>query len=458
MSDKKQRFFDSDAELALLGALLIDSDILDDLDIVREDFYITRHGLIFEAMRDTAAAVGRVDFMTLAETLTADGNLDRVGGRAFLASLPTSTPSALNAHSYAGIVKRLSWLRRMVGLATRIVQDAHSGKRPDLLFAEIQDELAKMTPRQNSGSLVMGPDTIALTEEIIEQAMEDARTGEIDRWRWPRAWRSWNKHIRPMRPGQLAIIAAPDGVGKSTVLSNIAENYAMRGNQVVLVHLEDDHAYKLNRRLARWSGVELARIEDGDLTTDEFGRIDTANRSIAKWAGNLHYLHAPGWTMAQITKELQRLHDSGFCDVVILDYLDKVQASARQIKQFGAAVYERQGADVEHLKSWLESNGVPGITATQGNKAMQGSGIRTRRDIDGSGKKSQKAQLVIILTRQQLEQKMTLDNGVQLEIGDYSPFLTVRVDKQNRGGTPTLTQYFDGPRFRVVDLDMKKID
>jgi hypothetical protein len=149
--------------------------------------------------------------------------------------------------------------------------------------------------------------------------------------------------------------------------------------------------------------------------------------------------------MAQITKELQRLHDSGFCEVVILDYLDKVQASARQIKQFGAAVYERQGADVEHLKSWLESNGVPGITATQGNKAMQGSGIRTRRDIDGSGKKSQKAQLVIILTRQQLEQKMTLDNGVQLEIGDYSPFLTVRVDKQNRGGTPTLTQYFDGP-------------
>jgi len=281
--------------------------------------------------------------------------------------------------------------------------------------------------------------------------MEQAAAGAALVFDWP--WESWRRRIRPLEAGMLGLIAAPDGIGKSLYLEEIAEHWARRGIQTVLVHLEDNHAYKLNRRLARWSGVPLADIEDGRLTPAQLEAIRQAQRNIEPWAANLHYYHAPGETAREIVRELETRVREGVCQAVVIDYLDKIAPSRAQVKLFGENSWERQANDVEGLKTFGERNGLPIMAATQGNKQMQGAGTKTRAAIQGSGQKSQKAQLVIILTRDLLEKPITDASGnVTHEAGEYSPVVAVRIDKQNRGKTGEMKQVLNGAAFRIADI------
>jgi thiamine pyrophosphate-dependent acetolactate synthase large subunit-like protein len=109
---------------------------------------------------------------------------------------------------------------------------------------------------------------------------------------------------------------------------------------------------------------------------------------------------------------------------------------------------------MDDLKTFAERNRLPVFTATQGNKSMQNEGTQTRRAIQGSGQKSQKAQLVIILTRELVGENGKYDErGVQIAApGEYSPTVTVRVDKQNRGKTGSFKQFLVGQYFTVRDI------
>lgn len=109
---------------------------------------------------------------------------------------------------------------------------------------------------------------------------------------------------------------------------------------------------------------------------------------------------------------------------------------------------------MELLKSFAERNHVPVFTATQGNKAMQGGGTQTRQNIQGSGQKSQKSQLVLILTRDIVGEGGLRDRDGQIiaEAGEYSPVIDVRIDKQNRGKTGNFKQYIAGSIFKIRDL------
>ena len=453
------RLKDIKTEKALLGSVIMDDGIIDAMpDLQPEDFYLARHAEIFRAALDMHNVMDEVDYLTITNELETRGKRDEVGGPAYLSELLTSMPIMSTAYgiTYAKAIKRLSWLRRMFQFGVGIVNEAASDKDPEQLFAWAQAQLMQMTPARDDGSLLPGYESIEEYNRMIDEIMEAAKSGEIDRWKWPQQWKTWERFVRPMRPGQMAIITAADGVGKSAYLANIAENWAMRGNQVVLVHYEDDHEYKLHRRMARWSGIPLERLEDGTLSLEDLRKKDEANTRIMAWTDNLHYLHTPGWTMAQTLKELQRLRNDGLCDIAVIDYLDKARPDRRQMKLFGHNVWERQADDAEQLKAWGERNNTPILTATQGNKGMQRPGLKTRADIQGSGQKSQKSQLVIILSRDILESPQMMDDGTMLSEGDYSPIVNVRIDKQNRGKKLTFQQFFDGPRYRIIDAETKK--
>jgi len=260
-----------------------------------------------------------------------------------------------------------------------------------------------------------------------------------------------------LRPGMLGLIAASDGMGKSTFLECIAEHWAKGGLHVVYVHLEDALDYKLDRRLARWARVPLQAIEDGTQTAEQQAAMDAAQGRIDRQLPTLHYFDAAGMSMAEVTMELKARVAEGVCQAVALDYLDKVQPSRAQAKLYGDQIWERQGNDVEMLKTFAEKNRLPVITASQGNKAMQGGGTKTRREIQGSGAKTQKAQMVAILTREIVGDKgLTDERGTVLaEPGEYSPFIDVRIDKQNRGRTGvTLRQFLIGQFFDIRDITL----
>lgn len=420
------------------------------------DFSDPRRRVVFQAMVNVLRGTEPLDDSAiLAECgqVARDMRLDvRIDG-GYLAGLEGDP---LRGRAYAATVKRLAWLRSGGEFAYWYIQRLQERPDPEQFFAEAQERLQTLQPPAKTQRFVYGWDTVGSHRADIAQRVADAKDGKANPFLWP--WGSWNAMIRPLRPGMLGLVAASDGVGKSTYLELIAEHWAKGGLHTVYVHLEDSLDYKLDRRLARWARVPLQVIEDGTQTEAQQASMDRAQANIDRNLPTLHYFDAAGMSMAEVTQELRARVQEGVCQAVVLDYLDKVQPSRAQAKLYGDQIWERQGNDVEMLKTFAEKCRLPVMTASQGNKAMQGSGTKTRKDIQGSGAKTQKAQMVAILTRDIVGDKGLQDERgeVLADPGEYSPFIDVRVDKQNRGKTGiTIRQFLIGQYFDIRDVAIR---
>lgn len=442
------------AEITVLSAMRRDINTGIELaeTLTPGDFYDPRRGLVFESIRNLLRGVEAIDtdaIVTEAHHLAKDSKQKIVITSDFVDGL-NADYQRIDPH--ANTVKRLSWLRGASGFADWLLASLQARTDPAQLFTQAQEKWQTLQPIISGSGFVYGWDTVTMHGDILKQRAKDAEAGTSTRFDWP--WQSWNNMIRPLRPGMVGTFAAPDGMGKSTFLEMVAEYWAMVGHNVVLVHLEDALDYKLDRRLARHAAVTIDSIEDGTLDPAQAQAITNANRRISEWGGRLHYYHAPGKSMVEIVRELESRVAEGVCDAVVFDYLDKVQPTRAQAGIFGGNTWERQAHDMEQLKTFAERNGLPVFTATQGNKEMQGEGRQTRKAIQGSGQKSQKSQLVIILTRDIVgDEGLTDSQGRRVaEPGEYSPIAKIRIDKQNRGKTGQFEQVFVGKNFNVRDI------
>ena len=183
---------------------------------------------------------------------------------------------------------------------------------------------------------------------------------------WP--WFSWNNLIDPLEDGMLGLITAPDGQGKTIYGESIAEYWAEHKNRVVFVHYELNRKLMMLRRIARHTSISTHNIKAGMLTPFDKDKITDMEPRLKSWDGCITYLHTPGWSMERTTAELTRLQSEGLCDVVVLDYLEKVAASRRQLQMFGSNMYQREADNVEQLKNFCETSGSPVVMIAQMSK------------------------------------------------------------------------------------------
>jgi replicative DNA helicase len=447
------------AEIQAIGAMLQNSQaaraLIDALD--PQDFYDERRQILFEALANLYRGIEPIT----PEALVAESRHVRKERQSdeeiTAAHIESFAGDPEQAEGNAVAIKRLAWLRQAGDYAWWLVESLQSNPDPNALFVEAQEKWQHLQPSQATSRFVYGWDTVNLQQDAIRQRINEYNAGRGNPLNWP--WQSWNQAIRPLRPGMVGTLSMADGQGKSTYLEMIAEHWAMLGQHVVVVHLEDSLDYKLDRRDARYAKVPLANIEDGNLSPAQTHQIAGAHKGVQEWAGNLHYYDAAGESMPTIVRELESRVAEGVCQAVVFDYLDKVQATRGQSQLYGNNTWERQANDMELLKTFAEKSKVPVFTATQGNKAMQNGGIQTRQNIQGSGQKSQKSQLVIIGTRDIVGEMGLADStGATIaEEGEYSPIIKLRVDKQNRGKTGvTLNQFLMGEFFLIRDIEIKK--
>lgn len=257
---------------------------------------------------------------------------------------------------------------------------------------------------------------------------------------WP--WASWNRLIEPLAPGMLASVTAPDGQGKTIIVECLAEHWASRSHKVVFVHYELNRALMLDRRMARHTSLTYKVLRSGMLTPEQRQKIAEVRPRLLSWEGGITYLHTPGWTMEQTTAELRKLHADGLCDVAVIDYLEKVAPSPRQLATYGANVWQREANNVEQLKVFAESAEIPVVMVAQMNKAGKGAAYvqMDRSDMTGSADKSNKANLVVLLKRDREED------------GNYSKTVHVQVDKNTMGATGAFDQYMQPEFFRLADI------
>lgn len=452
-------FIHPTAELTVLGAMA-QGDTEAALQYANtlqwQDFAVPIHQLAFQAMVNL---LRRGENIYPGDVVAESMNVRRAYGiqakvqESFLRSLPHEP---LRAKAYAGTVSRLSYLRRAESVFRWGHQKLGERPDPDELYQEVQEKMMLLAPPVKDNRFVYGTDTVTAHDADMEKRAAEYRAGVRNPFNWP--WASWNGIIRPLRIGMVGMCGAGTGIGKSMVLHTVGEHWGMAGKHVVIVHLEDDAQYVWDRRLARWAEVELAHIEDGNLTPDEEQRIAKAQAEIAAYLPTVHYLHAAGWTASEVDSEITRRREEGVCDAVVIDYMNKFAASNTQIRQFGGNVYSRQGNDLEIVKTMAERLKIIVFTASQGNKTFGKVGHAARKeDISGTYELSQKPQMVVTMTREEVDEGGLWYQGKLIaKPGERSPILHVRIDKQNRGVEgATIQQLVVGKYLKIVDAEFE---
>lgn len=330
-------------------------------------------------------------------------------------------------------------LMQFEALAKELMRRVMAEEEPEALRSWLAETLNRLGSGEPD-AIMTWPGSFDLVDQMVSDYEQQATIPEQLRkvLSWP--WQSWRNLIDPLEDGMLAVITAPDGAGKTIYAESIAEYWAAHKNRVAFVHYELNRRLMMLRRTARHTGILARMIKDGHLTSEQKQRIADLRPRLLAWDGYISYVHTPGWSMERTTAELHRLYVDGNLDVVVLDYVEKAAASRRQLQMFGSNLFQREADNVEQLKVFSESTGVPVLMVAQ----MSKEGKRTsfdntdRTGIRGAGEKSDRANLVVMLKRERCED-------------GYSNEVEVLVDKNTMGRTGCARQIMEPEFFRVGD-------
>lgn len=324
-------------------------------------------------------------------------------------------------------------------LAKEIMRICLTDEDPEELHKWILSKLSHIGAGDES-AVMSWEQSFDLVDTMLEEYERIANTPESERrlLTWP--WQSWNNLIDPLEDGMLGVVTAPDGQGKTIYAESISEHWAKHKNKIVFVHYELNRKLMMLRRTSRHASIFVRDLKSGRLTAGQKAMVAQLRPRLMAWDGYITYLHTPGWTMEKTCSELRRLSADGECDAVVLDYLEKASASNRQLKLYGTNTFQREADNVEQLKTFSETTGIPVLMIAQMSKEGKSEKFSKvdRSGMRGAGEKSDKANLVVLLKRERI-------------MDGYSEEVKVLVDKNTMGSTGTFTQIMQPEYFRVAD-------
>lgn len=325
-------------------------------------------------------------------------------------------------------------------LGKELLRRCMAEEEPEDLRRWLTDTLARLGGGEPTAILTW-EQSFDLVDQMLAKYAQIAATPEAERkvLSWP--WSSWNELIDPLEAGMLATLSAPDGQGKTIYAEQIAEHWAKNKNRIVYVHYELNRELMMLRRTARHTFITARELKSGHLTRAQLDTVAEVRPRLLAWDGYITYIHSPGWTAERTIAELDRLVSEHECDGVILDYLEKVSASKRQIQMYGNNLYQREADNVEQFKNFAERTGIPLLMVAQMSKAGKQAEAdkMDRNDMRGAGEKSEKSNLVVLIRRKRTPE-------------GYSDEVDVMVDKNTMGRTGAMRQLMRPEYFSVGDL------
>ena len=336
-------------------------------------------------------------------------------------------------------------LQQYNALALEIHKRIYAEEDPMVLNAWLAAQVAKLGGAVQDNAVMTWEESFDYYDSLIEKRtkLNSIPTNERKLMNWP--WASWNALIDPLESGILTAITAGDGQGKTIVAECLSEYWAKQGHRAVFVHFELNRDIMLDRRASRQTGIDRRVLKESDFHKGELAKIEETKQRLLRWPGGITYVHAPGWAMDKTLGTLRALMANGLCDIVMVDYLEKVGVSEAQRKMYGNNLYQRESDNVEQLKTFGELAKVPVIMLAQLNKSGKSTGFDNmdRTDMRGAGEKSEKANVVIMLHREK-------------ENGGYSRTVNVKIDKNTLGATGSFTQIMIPERFDIADAEFTR--
>lgn len=446
-----------EAECAVLGSILIDPELMTTLELSDGDFFAERNQVIFQAMRSLWDGGFPIDFTMLTDELGRDGKLGEIVMPSDLSALLDSTPTALYGSHYAGIVKRASVARQYIAMAQKLAEFAYHEEDADTIYSWIMEQVAAINSgRTDDKALMLWPETFPLFQRMLDEAQQRQKEGDCG-YTWP--WASWNQLLGEAQPGMGVHMAGATGTGKTTFAECIAEHWAQLGKKVVLVHLELNRKIMLARRMTRHTAIDVRLLLSGNLEQPHRQIVAQADQFMQSWVGNIHYLHAPGWSAERIVKELTKLHEQEQCEAFLIDYMQKLSASPAQVRQFRDNLYARQADDVERFKNLAEERELRMGTLGQLTKDAQDISFEnlTLSKLRGTQEVADKVNVVALFHRQTLNDGKVDDRGEYIvRPGGLDLTVRTKIDKNTLGEQGTIEQDITPALFGVFDKEPKQ--
>lgn len=429
---------DLDAETSVLGSMMLSKDAIADVveHLRGEDFYKPAHETIYDVILDLYASGEPADAVTVSNALSKSGDLARIGGAAYLHTLIQSVPTSANAIFYAEIVRELALLRRLVTAGTRIVQMGYDAQGDtDDLINLAQSEIYQVTERRTTEDYVRLSEALQPTiEEIERSGSHDGDTAGV-----PTGFYEFDELTNGLHPGQMIVIAARPGVGKSTLALDFARSAAIHHEQTtVIFSLEMGRIELTTRLLSAESGIPLQKLRQGKLD-DERDWTTLANTMGKINDAPLFIDDSPNMALTEIRAKCRRLKQQHDLKMVVIDYLQLMTSGKRvESRQQEVSEFSRS------LKLLAKELEVPVIALSQLNRSSEQRNDKRPMvsDLRESGSIEQDADMVLLIHREDMYDKESPHAGEAI----------IMVAKHRNGPTGEIKVAFQGARSRFANM------
>ena len=314
-----------EAEQSVLGSILIDPNCFADLtEILRaEDFYLEEHGEIFYAMYDLFSKSREIDLVTLIDTLVSRGVYNEEESKKYIKIIAETVPSAANVLDYAQIVKEKSLLRSLIGASDEIREMAFSaqGEVKDIIDSAEQKVFAIAQGSENKG-FVHIREAISRTYARLDLLARDKAAASGT----PTGFSALDRTLVGLGEGDLVIVGARPGMGKTSFCMNLATNIAKSTKKNVCVFSLEMSAEQLaSRMLSSEALVDSYAIRSGELTSEQYKQLADAAAELSE--SNILIDDTTGITVTRMKAKLRRVKNLG---LVVVDYLQHMQGEGRR--------------------------------------------------------------------------------------------------------------------------------
>lgn len=423
---------DTAAEQAVLGAMMMSSSVADEVTevLVGSDFYEPKHETIYDAVIALMSSSRAADAITVADELTKRGVLTMVGGAVYLHDLLASVSIAANAGHYAEIVRSHALRRRIIqgGIkATQLGFDGQ-GEIEDVADEAQQAIYAATNDRQRESTPVVGS-LLAETYDWLESP--NTPSGVMT------GFEGIDRLTGGLQPGQMVIVAARPGMGKSTLAMDIARHATVVEKVPTLfVSLEMSQHEMMLRILSAQGGVSLNSLRKRQLTDTQWQQVHSASQKISD--APLWLEDSPGITPMGLRSKARQMRRQGL-GLIVLDYIQLMSSGKKvESRQVEVSEFSRQ------IKLLGKELGVPVVALSQLNRSAEQRADRIPQlsDLRESGSLEQDADLVALLHRPELADPQTN------RLGEADCIIA----KHRNGETGTVVMGWQGHFSRFVNL------
>ena len=446
----KQMPVSIEAEQALLGSIIINPDSFDKIGgmITVDDFYLEEHKHIYSALVKMYMQSKIIDTVTLVNALVEQGDRDEAGGIQYISLIANSVPSVSNVKDYARIVKDKSTLRRIISICDDISGDAYDETSAVRTIVDnAEQKIFDISHNNETKDFRHIRDILQNVYQEIETLAETngAVTGSKT------GFSGLDKMLVQMGKGDLVIVGARPGMGKTSFAMNIATNVAKNSKKsVAIFSLEMSGEQLVTRILSSEALVDSHRLRTGQLKTEDWDNIAGV---ISNLSGcDIYIDDTSAMTTTEMKSKLRRIPNLG---LVVIDYIGLMQSTTNTDNRA-----QQVGEISRNLKIMAKDFGIPIICCAQlnrGTESRAGEGKKpTLADLRDSGSIEQDADIVLFLYRDEYYKDISGSNGDGQQ-SDSANTAEVIVAKNRHGSVGNVKMGWIGQftKFRTLEEDIK---